>query len=98
VVALVAHEDEDVDTDLGVVRLAQTLSGNPQDFGRARTTLQEHAQYEGIARRCVIDHVAHPSQDHQARRFRVTRNRRLQWLAFDLEKTDGLARRIYARS
>jgi len=46
----------------------------------------------------MIDHVAHPGQDHQARRFRVTRNRQLQRLAFDLEKADRLARRVYARS
>src|SRR6266849_4441888 len=94
VVALVAYEGGDVDPDLRVVGHAQASGGESQHLRDPRATLQHDAQDDGFACWRVVDHVAHPGQDRQARGLRVASHRRLKRLYSHLEETNRLTGRV----
>src|SRR5713101_1077062 len=94
VVALVTYEGSHVNADLRVVRHAQASGGESQHLRDARPALQHDAQDDGFANWSVVDHVAHPGQDRQARGLRVACDRRLKRLHSHLEEPNRLAGRF----
>src|SRR5579863_9799549 len=84
--ALVAYEGSHINADLRVVRQTQASGGQSQNLRNSRTTLEHDAQDDGFTRWRVVNHVAHPGQDRQARSFRVACHRRLKRLYSHLEE------------